>query len=158
MTLHERFLDYLAARGWTVLRRAASTGPAIGPATTDRHSAFLSLYAQLSSADDACWFLSAADYAGTAENAFAWDAFRTIGLEAAINAADRQAVEAFWTRHLPFFMRVGGDYEFLALDLNSGRVVHGVEPEFEAVSEVACSLDALFEQVLAGGKAAALFG
>ncbi|MBB1624620.1 hypothetical protein [Achromobacter sp. UMC71] len=98
MTLHERFLGYLAARGWTVLHSAAGTGPAIVPANTDNHSGFLPLYAQLSSADDTCWFLSAADYAGTAENAFAWDAFRTI------------------------------------------------------------SLDALFEQVLAGGKATALFG
>lgn len=155
-TLHERFLDHLAARDWTVLRTAPGAPPG-SPSGSEDHAAFLSLYTQLSSEDDTRWFISAADYAGTTDSAFAWDAFRAISLEAATSDADRQAVETFWTRHLPIFMRVDGDYEFLALDRESGRVVHGVEPEFEAVSEVASSLDALFEQVLAGGKAAALF-
>lgn len=156
-TLHERFLDHLAARGWTVLRTAQDAAPPRSPSSVEDHAAFLSLYTLLSSEDDTRWFLSAADYAGTTDSAFAWDAFRAISLEAAMSDADRLAVQAFWTRHLPIFMRVDGDYEFLALDRESGRVVHGIEPEFEAVSEVASSLDALFEQVLAGGKAAALF-
>ncbi|MDH1302700.1 MULTISPECIES: hypothetical protein [unclassified Achromobacter] len=152
--LHERFLSLLAARGWTVHRAT----PVATPADSSEHAAFLSLYTQLSSADDTRWFLSAADYAGTADSAFGRDAFRDISLEAAISDADRHAVEAFWARHVPIFMSVDGDYEFLAIDLISGRVVHGVEPEFEAVSEVASSLGDLFEQMLADDEAAALLG
>ncbi len=152
--LHERCLSVLAARGWRVHRAT----PVATPADSSEHAAFLSLYTQLSSADDTRWFLSAADYAGTADSAFGRDAFRDISLEAAISDADRHAVEAFWARHVPIFMSVDGDYEFLAIDLISGQVVHGVEPEFEAVSEVASSLGELFEQMLADDEAAALLG
>ncbi|MGS1105840.1 hypothetical protein ACVCNH_06305 [Achromobacter anxifer] len=156
--LHERFLDFLAARGWTVLRSEPGPAPMAAPAGSTEHAAFLSLYTQLSSADDTRWFLCAADYAATAGSAFGWDAFRGMSLEAALNEAGRREVEAFWTRHVPIFMSVDGDYEFLAIDGISGRVVHGVEPEFEAVSEVAGGLNDLFEQMLADGQAAAMLG
>lgn len=71
---------------------------------------------------------------------------------------DNAGIESFRERHVPIFMSVDGDYEFLAIDRRSGLVVHGVEPEFEAVSEVAGGLDGLFEQMLADGQAAALLG
>ncbi|MEB3095950.1 hypothetical protein VCS63_08995 [Achromobacter sp. D10] len=156
--LHERFLDHLSARGWTVLRTAPRAVIPASPAGSEAHAVFLSLFTQLSSADDTRWFLSATDYAGTAESAFDQDTFRDISLEAAISDADRQMVETFWARHVPLFMSVDGEYEFLALDRVSGAVVHGAEPEFEAVSEMAPSLESLFDQMLAGGKAAALLG
>lgn len=156
--LHRRFLDFLAARGWTVLPSESVSAPMAAPAGSTEHALFLSLYTQLSSADDTRWFLSAADYAGTADSAFGQDAFRQMSLEAALGDADRQEIDAFWARHVPIFMSVGDDYEFLAIDRISGRIVHGVEPEFEAVSEVASSLGDLFEQMLADGKAAALLG
>lgn len=149
-TLHERFLDHLAARGWALRRAAPGVATLSSPSGLEGHTAFLSLYTQLSSEDDTRWFLSAADYAGTTDSAFAWDAFRGISLEAAMSDTERQAVQTFWARHLPIFMSVDDEYEYLALDRESGRVVHGVEPEFEVVSEVASSLDALFEQTLAG--------
>lgn len=157
-TRHEHFIDYLVDRGWMVLRTGAEASPVHSPAGSAAHGTFLALYTQLSNAADTRWFLSAADYAGATDSAFAWDAFRSISLEAAASDADRQSIQAFWARYLPVFMSVDGDYEFLALDRESGKVVHGIEPEFEDVSEVAVSLDALFEQVLAGGKAAAWFG
>lgn len=156
--LHERFLDHLSARGWTVLRTAPRAVIPASPAGSEAHAVFLSLFTQLSCADDTRWFLSATDYAGTAESAFNQDTFRDISLEAAISDADRQMVETFWARHVPLFISVDGEYEFLALDRISGAVVHGAEPEFEAVSEMAPSLESLFNQMLAGGKAAALLG
>ena len=156
ISVHERFLDHLAARGWAVSRATADAGACARlPATTPAHAAFLSLFAQLSNADDTRWFLGAADYAGTAGNAFAWDAFQQLSLDAAMSDDDRRSVQAFWDRHLPIFLSVDGEYAFLALDRESGRVVHGVEPEFEAVSVVAPSLEDLFEDVMAGRPAAA---
>jgi len=156
--LHERFLDFLGARGWTVLRTEPGSAPMAAPAGSTEHAAFLSLCTQLGSGDDTRWFLCAADYAGTTRSAFGWDAFHGMSLEAAVSDADRQEVEAFWARHVPIFMSVDGDYEFLAIDRRSGQVVHGVEPDFEVVSEVASGLDDLFEQMLADGQAAALLG
>lgn len=53
-------------------------------------------------------------------------------------------------------MSVAGEYEFLAIEGDSGRIVHGIEPEFEDTREVAPSLAALFEDMMAGRAAAAL--
>ncbi|OZI35619.1 hypothetical protein CEG14_11155 [Bordetella genomosp. 1] len=157
-TLHERFLDHLAASGWTVRRAAPGELAAAvdAAAGAPSHAAFLSLYTQLNSADDTRWFLAAADYTAASDDAFGPDAFRQISMDAAMSEADRQAVTAFWARHLPIFMSVGGDYAYLALDRDTGRIVHGVEPAFEEVSVVAESLDALLAAILAGGAAAAL--
>ena len=41
---------------------------------------FLGRYALLCRADESVWFLSAADYAGTADSAFAWDEFKHLSL------------------------------------------------------------------------------
>ncbi|MCP1634232.1 hypothetical protein [Kerstersia gyiorum] len=157
-TLHERFLNHLAARGW-IIQPPAGNMPASppSPAGNVAHAAFLSCFEQLHNQDGTCWFLCAADYAGTSDSAFGPDVLRDISLESAISEVDRQTAESFWKHHIPIFMSVNGDYQFLALDRISGRVVHGAEPEFEEVTEVADSLDGLFEQVLMGGKGAGLF-
>jgi hypothetical protein len=47
-------------------------------------------------------------------------------------------------------MSVAGDYEFLAIARSSGRIVHGIEPEFEDPREVTPSLATLFEDMIAG--------
>ncbi|MCR4160419.1 hypothetical protein NUK34_16315 [Kerstersia gyiorum] len=150
-TLHQRFLDHLAARGW-VIHPPTGNMPASLPslAGNTAHAAFLSCFEQLHNQDDTCWFLCAADYAGTSDSAFGPDVLRDISLESAISEADRQAAESFWKHHIPIFMSVNGDYQFLALARIAGRVVHGAEPEFEEVTEVAESLDGLLEQVLMG--------
>lgn len=40
-------------------------------------------------------------------------------------------VKQFWNSHLPIMMSVGGCYEYYAIALNDGSIVHGSEPEFE---------------------------
>lgn len=50
--LHERFLDFLGARGWTVLRTEPGAAPMAAPAGSTEHAAFLSLCTQLGSGDD----------------------------------------------------------------------------------------------------------
>ena len=46
-------------------------------------------------------FLSAADYAGTADSAFAWDEFKHLSLDAALDDEDRQGIRTFWDRTCP---------------------------------------------------------
>ncbi|CAB3689362.1 hypothetical protein LMG1866_01979 [Achromobacter ruhlandii] len=154
-TPYRRFLDHLAARGWTVTAPTAATAP---PAFAGAYAPFSAMFDALSNAAGTRWFLSARDYAGDAGDDFPWDALRQISLDAALDAAERQAVQAFWTRHAPIYLSVDGDYEFLAIDRESGRIVHGVEPEFEDTTPVAASLDALFLDMMAGGATAALLG
>lgn len=160
MTLQvQRFLDHLAALGWTVLRTTpttTTTTPAAAPGEAQGYGAFLATFTELHNADQTRWFLSAADHDGTADNAFPWHTLRDISLEAALDDAGRQAVLNFWQQHTPIYMSVAGDYEFLAIDRESGRIVHGIEPEFEDISVVSPDLGTLFEDMIVGRATAAL--
>lgn len=153
--IHERLLAHLADLGWTAAR--AADPATLPPGAHAAHRDFLGRYALLCRADESVWFLSAADYAGTADSAFAWDEFKHLSLDAALDDEDRQGIHTFWDRHLPVLMSVAGDYEFLAIDQDTGAVVHGIEPEFEAVTVVADSWAGFCEAVIAGRVLPALF-
>jgi len=152
----QRFLDYLAAHGWTVLRTAPNSTSAAAPGDADGYGAFLAAFTDLHNANQTRWFLSTADHDCTADSAFSWHTLRDISLDAALDVAGRQVVLDFWQQHTPIYMSVAGDYEFLAIERDSGRIVHGIEPEFEDTREVAPSLAALFEDMIAGRATAAL--
>ncbi|MGW0041220.1 hypothetical protein [Rhodococcus sp. NPDC003348] len=152
MTIAGAFIDRLVAAGWTFepprddnLSALAAVADVAIPAG---HVEFFRQFSVLASGDDSRWFLSALDYAGLSDSAFAWDEFRAIGLDAAGTAADRAGVEAFWTEYLPILVSVAGDYEFLAISRTSGVVVHGAEPDFEDATVVASGLTALMEGVV----------
>ncbi|WMD21698.1 hypothetical protein RAS12_04795 [Achromobacter seleniivolatilans] len=151
----QRFLDHLAAHGWTVLRTTPDS-PAATPGNAHGYGAFLAAFTELHNANQTRWFLSAADHDGTADCAFPWYTLRDISLEAALDDAGRQAVLDFWQQHTPIYMSVAGEYEFLAIERDSGRIVHGIEPEFEDTRDVASSLAALFEDMIAGRATAGL--
>lgn len=146
-----QFLDYLNALGWRFQPPASADAATVSP--RPEHQAFLALFSELSSPDETQWFLSWADYAGTNDSAFAWDEFRQISLDAAIDTNQHAQLVAFWEQHLPFFIRVRDGYEFLAIRRDDGAVVHGAEPEFEATTLVAAGLQAWFASVISGHSA-----
>ena len=47
-------------------------------------------------------------------------------------------------------MSVGGDYHYYAIDIDSGKVVEGWEPEFEETTDVAESFNEFVEKVISG--------
>ena len=86
------------------------------------------------------------------DGAFAWDEFRTLGLEAACDDAGLRQVEAYWEEYLPLALAVDGTYEFLTVGRTTRAVVHSAEPEFEGVSVVAADLPALLARTGAGPR------
>ena len=63
-----------------------------------------------------------------------------MGLEAANGDPDWQhEVTAFWDRHFPVMLAVHSDYDYLAVSLDGGSVVHGSAPQWEDASPVAGS-------------------
>lgn len=73
MTLQpQRFLDHLAAHGWTVLRTAPNSTSADAPGDAHGYGAFLAAFTDLHNANQTRWFLSTADHDGTADSAFSW--------------------------------------------------------------------------------------
>lgn len=91
---------------------------------------WVSSFSQLSNADETVWFLSRHDYSTGAEDAFAWNEFEQLSIQAATTDDELVAVARFWERHLPILLSVRGGYEYLAVR-DDGAVVHGTEPEFE---------------------------
>ena len=47
-------------------------------------------------------------------------------------------------------MSVGGDYIYYAIELSTGRIVEGSEPEFEDVTAAAASLEDFFDKIADG--------
>ncbi|WP_091037506.1 hypothetical protein [Microbacterium oxydans] len=91
---------------------------------------WVSSFSQLSNADETGWFLSRHDYSTGAEDAFAWNEFEQLSIQAATTGDELVAVSRFWKRHLPILLSVRNGYEYLAVR-DDGAVVHGTEPEFE---------------------------
>ena len=153
--IHERLLAHLADLGWTVARAAESRDAAAGracrapgfpgplcPAVPRRRKRLVPVGRRLRR---------------HGRQRLAWDEFKHLSLDAALDDEDRQGIHTFWDRHLPVLMSVAGDYEFLAIDQDTGAVVHGIEPEFEAVTVVADSWAGFCEAVIAGRVLPALF-
>lgn len=116
--------------------------------------AFKTFYAQLnlcSNAGDTCWFLSEEDFLKNEDGAFSWNSFEQMSLEAAEGDKDLEnKVKLFWNAHLPIMMSVDGCYEYYAIALNDGSVVHGSEPEFEESLVVADSFANFLLKIVAG--------
>jgi hypothetical protein len=118
----------------------------------DQLVVWASSFSVLASSDDQVWFLSAENYAGgvgISDEAFPWNAFRHESLAVASGPAERAAINAFWSAHLPVLLSVRNGYEFVAL-APDGQVVRGREPEFEEVTVVAADFEALLRGIAAG--------
>lgn len=77
--------------------------------------------------------------------------FEDISLDAADGDDEWTAsIKAFWDKTLPIVMGVGGDYHYYAIDLETGEVVEGWEPEFEDTSVVAGSFYEFLEKLMSG--------
>jgi hypothetical protein len=118
---------------------------------------FLKRFKSLSNADESRWFISTDEFSGNSDAAFSWDAIERMSLDAAMTDRDAEDVRTFWGRHLPILMAVDGDYQYIALDRMSGAVVHGVETDFESVSNLDDSFDGFMVAVMEGKRGEVLF-
>ena len=99
--------------------------------------------------DEQTWFLCEPDYNGSSNAEFRWDEFERLSLEAAVgDEAWTAEITAWWDRHLPIVLSVDGGYSFYAVELATGAIVHGAEPEFEEVDVVAPHLDAFYDYLM----------
>jgi hypothetical protein len=154
---HAAALKALTSLGWTVREGRSRLPPAIDaryPAIPPAVRAFLEGLAECARADDAVWFLTPGDYAREDDETFDWNAFETMELAEAVDAAERAAVVRFWNAHLPILLSVQGDYAHLSVrvDPNAagyGEVVRGDAPEFSDVTVVAPSLGDLLARIAA---------
>ena len=153
MGLHLDATAMLLTAGWVrdepLLSGAAVVPPPLVGAD-DQLLAWVGSFSVLASPDDQVWFLSAESYVGgVSDEAFPWDAFRHESLAAAPGEAERAAIDAFWSSHIPILLSVRDGHEYLAI-APDGQVVRGGEPELEEVTVVAPDLETLLLDVAAG--------
>jgi len=97
------------------------------------------------------WFLSEEDFFQTDESKFIWNEFEKISIEAAEDDEKLiQEVNEFWDLHLPIIFRVGGDYEYYAINISNGSVVYSFAPYFEEAEEVAISFYDFLDKIIKG--------
>ncbi len=105
-------------------------------------------FSQLSNTDETAWFLSRHDYSTGSEDAFAWNEYEQLSIQAATTDDEAVAVARFWKRHLPILLSVRNGYEYLAVR-DDGAVVHGTEPEFEEAVVVFSQFEDLLRYIIA---------
>jgi hypothetical protein len=159
------FMNVLVSKKWVLIAKddsgnsgqVAMYDKITGAPIPTCYMEFLKRFKSLSNADESRWFISTEEFSGNSDSAFSWDEFEKMSLDAAMTDRDAEDVRTFWGRHLPILMAVDGDYQYIALDRMSGAVVHGVEPDFESVSNLADSFDGFMVAVMEGKRGEVLF-
>ena len=142
----DALLKALRCRGWTV-RLAAQRGPLLPRSVAARYAGldpavcdFLSSLEVGCSADEVAWFLTREDYVRPEGSGFRWNEYEHMALDAVgADPALADRVVRFWNRHFPFMLAVRSNYDYLALRLDDGVVVHGYAPEWELPTPVSPS-------------------
>lgn len=151
--------DTLSKNGWTILRQSFYPY-SLPECISSRYNnppaewmEFLNSICVCVNPDETVWFLCMNDFNRHGDDAFRWNEFEIISLQAAIdeNDAERQsAIVKFWDNHLPVCLSVAGEYEYYAIRMSDGVIVHGSEPEFEETTDVAPSFARFMEMICAG--------
>lgn len=59
-------------------------------------------------------------------------------------------ITSYWNNNLPIIMSVDGEYSYYAINIESGNVVIGYEPEYEDSSVVAEDFNTFINRVVSG--------
>lgn len=148
----------LRAAGWATTPPATSSQddlPMLAGFPRDV-ATWVSSFSSLVSPDEMVWFLSAQDYAGKSDGAFAWNEMELISRDAAMTHEQEISVRQFWSHHLPVLLSVRDGYSYVAVRAD-GVVVYGEEPEFEEVEVVAPSFASFLDAAGRPGRAVAHF-
>ena len=111
--------------------------------------AFIEHFSLCSDENGTKWFITSEDY--HMDSGFQWNDFEQISLDAAGDDAEwTENIKKFWDRHLPIFMSVEGEYEYCAINTETGQIVQGWEPEFEEAGVVADTFEDFIRKIISG--------
>lgn len=125
----------------------------------DDYATFLRICTTCHSPDDTVWILCEPDFMRRDPDKFRWNEWELLSLESAtgFGSSEVRKVERFWMDHLPVLMSVRAGYAFVAVNVNTGRLVSAAEPDFESTSPVCDGFSDLLDLIAAaqGGDPAA---
>ena len=151
--LIENFTDWAKKKGWTIKR--AETTTELPEEVTTRYNnipkqwfEFIINFIDIVNSTDDMWFLTCENFL---DDVWSYNEFENMSLEAT-NGDETWSTEIkeFWDNNMPIIMSVGGDYQYFAIELESGKVVQGWAPEFESPSVVAESFVEFLDKLITG--------
>ena len=98
-------------------------------------------------ADEQSWLIAFSDFQSSSSLGFRWNEYEIMALESAATERERSLITRFWDEHFPFLLAVQADYDYLAIRISDGSVVHGCAPEWEHPTVFASSFGAFVERV-----------
>lgn len=155
----KRTYDFLKNNGWMLQWKDPSPDDLPVHLKSRYHAipaewlSFISRICGCVNADENAWFLCANDFEDRGNDAFRWNELELMSLQAAEEEHDdewKRAIMCFWNGHLPVYLSVAGEYEYYAIRMRDGVIVHGTEPEFEETTEIAPSFPRFLEMVCTG--------
>ena len=146
----DKFLEWTKKNGW--LTEQVDSPLSLPDAVVSRYKSipeewfdFIGTFTRITNSEDNMWFLTCYDYQDS------YDDFEKMSLEAASgDEAWTNDIKAFWDKTFTIIMSVRGDYHYFAIDLESGKVIEGWEPEFEKVTVVAESFNDFLSKIFTG--------
>lgn len=109
---------------------------------------FINKYSLITNENETTWFICFKDFDD--ENAeFKYNEFELISLESATDNG-KEKIKEFWSNNIPIIMSVKNGYEYYAINIESGKIVYGFEPEFEESEIVAESFEDFITKVISG--------
>lgn len=149
----EKFLTWAKAKGWIV--EFAKSAMELPEEVIVRYSNIPKLWYEfivnfdtiINSTED-MWFLTCDNFL---DGVWSYNDFENMSLEVADGDEEWSAeIKEFWDNNFPIIMSVGGDYQYYAIELDSGKIVQGWEPEFESPFVVAESFAEFIEKIVSG--------
>lgn len=112
---------------------------------------FITNYQSVTDSNETTWLLCSDDYSLQDKDAFRWNEWERLSIQAALDDKDsvwQENIRKFWDKHLPILMSVADGYEYYAIRISDGIIVRGCEPEFEDCLKVADSFAELIEKII----------
>ena len=109
---------------------------------------FITSFHMIINESEDMWFLTCDNFR---EGEWSYNEFEIISLDAAFDDEDwAKDIKEFWDNTLPIIMSVGGGYQYYAIEISTGKIVQGYEPEFEEIEYVADSFTEFIEKIISG--------
>jgi len=150
--MNANFEEWARKNNWKIVKQTKSLPQEI----LDRYGNipkawldFIEGYGSIMNSEENIWFLTAESYYPKSEDEWRYNEFELISLDAADGDDDFiSEITDFWNNHLPIIMSVVNGYEYYAIEIDSGVIVSGFEPEFEEAETVAGSFDEFLEKLM----------
>lgn len=150
--MNTKFEEWAKKNNWKITKQTKDLPADIIESYSNIPESWLSFiegYGSIMNGEENIWFLTAENFYPKSEDEWRYNEFELISLYAAEGDEELLVeVKSFWDNHIPIVMSVAGEYEYYAIELDSGNIVNSFEPEFEETETVAESFDEFLEMIM----------